>query len=727
MTENRPSQPDGLPSKQTSETNSMQRRVDRRQLLRRAVGFGLSVPVVAAILDACKKGSSSESPAATAFSSPAVSPAASVDNGTPGSIGNGATGARATESPTVLATPDVLKPLEITASYLTTPFRKVFPVTSTTEFGYMTRKPGGVDKVAVKDMISDMQINWNLDATLDFDTVKNQPVTSLEALLSLTVLGGLENDTVDFTPTSDALKDFRMPRVTLSNTGGKTEETFTNTTPPGWTVRKDAHLVVIGTYTDRNNVKQALVSVDDSLRKPKEVTLSIASVPLTLDQTKEGETSLTDLLKASGTTLDTDKGTVTLPSGKETLLNTIDSGLVDLILNQAGGIYFMDKDPLKKNPDKTPVLNENPVVPYPPSGILYDGPPQLLSDGRLVVMKDGKPVARFTDFGEWITGENVSKLFMRELAEKLGWDIGTVFAGPILSNEKLQTIVKEQFNLNVIAWGVAWSAIEPTQGQFDFSILDRQIALAQANEAKIRGQALVFPSEAPVWLKKDSISRDDAIVILQNHIKTIMTKYKGVISEWTVVNEPYLPPYRTDDILHKLIGTDYIDIAFQAARDADPSAVLIYNDSNNHASSGPNGLTTTYTQETIQRLKGKGLVDRVGVQMHLKGKTPPDPLDVIHTLQSYGVPVCITEFDIDMENVSGTEEQRYAQEAQLTKSMVEAVRQSNVCKSFNFWGVGDNYSWIETNLHHDQGDATLYDGNLNPKPMRTAVEEALAA
>jgi endo-1,4-beta-xylanase len=194
-----------------------------------------------------------------------------------------------------------------------------------------------------------------------------------------------------------------------------------------------------------------------------------------------------------------------------------------------------------------------------------------------------------------------------------------------------------------------------------------------------------------------------------------------------VVNEPYIYPYRLNDVFYNTIGLEYIEIAFQAAREADPTATLIYNDSDNHSSSG---IITNLSREIVQRLKEEGLIDGVGLQMHLDGSNPPDKDDVITTMRSYDVPVYVTEFDVNMKNVYGTVEEKYEIQAKIYGDMIEACLESNVCKSFSVWGIGDHYSWIETQQWYQhyskEGDPTMYDDSWQPKPAYYAMLEVLS-
>lgn len=317
---------------------------------------------------------------------------------------------------------------------------------------------------------------------------------------------------------------------------------------------------------------------------------------------------------------------------------------------------------------------------------------------------------------------------LREYASRLGLDIGVEFTGNWFNNLKWRGIIEREFNLAVVDWGIHWPEIEPEQNHFNFAIADRQVIFARQNDMKIRGHPLVVPAPdlVPNWLKDGSFSRDQLIEILRNHISKIVTHFKGKIHEWVVVNEPYIYPYRQNDIFHRIIGPDYIEIAFQTARETNPSATLIYNDTLNHASSG---ITTPLTREVVQRLKAKGLIDGVGLQMHLDAVKPPQKEDVMATMRSYGVPVYVTEFDVNMKDIRGTQEERYAVQAQIYRDMLEAALDSGVCKSFTVWVIGDKYSWLEfyPNVpnYSPVADPTPFDDELNPKPAFFVMRQVL--
>ena len=109
--------------------------------------------------------------------------------------------------------------------------------------------------------------------------------------------------------------------------------------------------------------------------------------------------------------------------------------------------------------------------------------------------------------------------------------------------------------------------------------------------------------------------------------------------------------------------------------------------------------------------------------MHLDAAQPPDKQDVIVTMQNYGIPVHVTEIDVNLTNVPGTQEARFALQGQIYGDMLTACLDSGVCASFSVWGFWDKYSWLER--YSAEADPTLFDDDLNPKPAYFTLLEIL--
>jgi endo-1,4-beta-xylanase len=249
---------------------------------------------------------------------------------------------------------------------------------------------------------------------------------------------------------------------------------------------------------------------------------------------------------------------------------------------------------------------------------------------------------------------------------------------------------------------------------WDFSSADWIVSKAQAANQSLIGMHLVWGWGVPEWIKNGGYNRDQLIQIMEAHIVTVMNRYKGIIGAYTVVNEINNGSW---EWWYQQLGYDYLKIAFQKARETDPSAVLIYNNWGNHTKDSQYYVKT---KQDIDFLKSMNLVDAVGVQLHLWSGRPTKN-DVIDALISYGLPVWITEFDsLQYEQLSDPEQEQ----ADITKSMIEAALESGVCHCFTNWGVSDKNSfWNDYYDHYYK--PCLWDDNNNPKQNYYAIQYAL--
>ena len=504
-----------------------------------------------------------------------------------------------------------------------------------------------------------------------------------------------------------------------------------NAQPQGLEINKMTHMTVVGRYTDVSTGNQVIVAFDDFNRsKIASPRLTLAVIPETTDPSTSAVTSFQDMLKQNNWDYDWKTGTITLPNGKQLLINQIDNvtgqSFAEKISDATGALY------VNKRPDGG--IYFNPVIPYPAKALrdkavsgytIQNGQPvglDLNNNPNIQASYDAG-----SDTWNWAEIKKEPKT-LREAAQAIGFNIGTLmggYFGPQYYRE-VTTIQQREFNLGQI--NVSWANDEPQQGNLNFSANDSDISLCRRADMKIMGHPLVWPADIPNWLSTNNFSPDQMKDILINRVKTVVGRYKGVVNVWSVVNEMYAPPYRPHDVFYNALGPSYVDIAFQAAREADPSAKLIYNDTLNHASRGHDSIMTQLTKTTVDRLKSKGLIDGVGLQMHLLGASPPDKQDVITTMKSYGLPVYVTEFDVNMKDVGGSQDQRFSKQADIYRNMMGAAIESSVCHDFVIFGINDGLSvWEKITSSPDyspNADPLLFDDNFQPKPAYFAVMDA---
>ena len=286
-------------------------------------------------------------------------------------------------------------------------------------------------------------------------------------------------------------------------------------------------------------------------------------------------------------------------------------------------------------------------------------------------------------------------------------------------------LIKAQFNSISPENVLKWEIIHPRPGEngYDFEPGDRYVDFGETNGMYIIGHTLIWHSQTPRWVFRDAIGRalngtnsaDRELLLkrMHDHIQTVVDRYKGRIQCWDVVNEAL----NEDGTLRRspwqrIIGDDYIEKAFQYAHEADPDAVLRYNDYSLENEPKRKGAIAL-----IQKLQARGIpVTAIGSQSHVKMDWPAlEQVDAtLSAFAKLGVKVMITELDVDLlgrsESADVAEMQREITSNVYSNGLPDAVQQALARRYaglfsvfvkhrkdialVTFWGVSDGDSWL---------------------------------
>lgn len=317
--------------------------------------------------------------------------------------------------------------------------------------------------------------------------------------------------------------------------------------------------------------------------------------------------------------------------------------------------------------------------------------------------------------------------------------------GVAVSAQALQTdeagLILQQFNSLTPENAMKMGPIHPAENTYNWRDADSIVAFAQAHHLRVRGHTLCWHNQLPGWLFTDTagrpVNKEVLLQRLRTHIMAVVGRYKGKVYAWDVVNEAISDSpgeYLRASRWYEVCGEEYIRKAFEWAHEADPAAVLFYNDYNE---------IDPAKREKIYRLV-KGLKDAgvpiqgIGLQGHW-AITEPGRAQLDSTLSrlaGLGLQLQVTELDISVypkehkarprqpadDDTSFTPSREMAQ-ANSYKTCFELFRKyRSVITGVTFWNISDRHSWLDNFPVTNRKDhPLLFDKNLQPKKAFVGV------
>ena len=287
-----------------------------------------------------------------------------------------------------------------------------------------------------------------------------------------------------------------------------------------------------------------------------------------------------------------------------------------------------------------------------------------------------------------------------------------------LDNDSKQ-IVETQFNSITPENSLKWIFVQPYPNSFNFTVADKYVNIGIKNKMHIVGHALVWHSQLADFMQNVK-SKAEMNKHFENHINTVVSRYKGKIDAWDVVNEAFNEDgsFR-ESVFYKFLGKNYIEKAFKLANEIDPNADLIYNDYNLYKKEKRDGVI-----QMVKQMQSKGIkIDGIGVQAHWSLNQPSlnEIEQIIFDISELGVDVMFTELDISVlpspwEQVGAEVSQNFSRfegdakmnpyPDKLPKSIQNKlakryndifqlfIKHSDKISRVTFWGVMDKHSWL---------------------------------
>jgi endo-1,4-beta-xylanase len=320
------------------------------------------------------------------------------------------------------------------------------------------------------------------------------------------------------------------------------------------------------------------------------------------------------------------------------------------------------------------------------------------------------------------------------MAAKRGILFGTAVSTYQLRDTRFAPVLVSQARILVPEYEMKRALIEPQPGVYRFGTMDELEDFAHAHGIAFRGHPLVWHKRNPDWLDGalTASTRDSRLI---GYIEAVAGHYRGRMHSWDVVNEALLLDgtgmYR-DTLWLKAFGPSYIDIAFHAARAADPHALLVYNDWG--CEIAPNDAFRARTLDFLEAALKRGVpIQAYGMQGHLAafghGVDQKKLASFLESIRAMGLRILVTEHDVDDSGGTLDVASRDRAVADMSRRFLDVVVDHPATIAVLTWGLSDRFldppGWRDRLRGYSPRMLPL-DRDLQAKPMWDALEAAFA-
>lgn len=311
--------------------------------------------------------------------------------------------------------------------------------------------------------------------------------------------------------------------------------------------------------------------------------------------------------------------------------------------------------------------------------------------------------------------------------------VGVAIAPGDVKGPEAELILKN-FNSITAENVMKMGPIHPKENEYNWAPADAIADFAKANGLKMRGHTLCWHTQVPNWIFKDSngntVTKEVLLQRLKDHITEVVTRYKGTIYAWDVVNEVIDDDdskFYRESPWYQICGEEYITKAFEYAHAADPDALLFYNDYNTESP----GKRDRIFKMVKQLVDNKVPIHGVGLQGHwsIYHPTEKNLRESIEKFASLGLEVQVTELDISVyQPENGRRERRADESDTFTDEMMQKQiaqykmvfgvlrEQKDNITNVTFWNVSDKRSWLDNfPVRGRKNYPLLFDKDLKPK------------
>jgi endo-1,4-beta-xylanase len=308
-----------------------------------------------------------------------------------------------------------------------------------------------------------------------------------------------------------------------------------------------------------------------------------------------------------------------------------------------------------------------------------------------------------------------------------------VRAGALESDSTYREAIIANCQLVVAEGEMKWADIRPTRGEYRFEKADAIIDFARQNRLEVRGHTLAWYGGLPAWTNEIA-GRAEAERELVDHIKTVVSRYRGVIPSWDVVNEPLVDFPESSTSLRpcvwtRYLGADYLSIALRTTAAVDPQARLVLNEYDIEFKGPRFAARRKALLQLLRSLRDKDVpLHGLGLQAHLFADRAIDRDGLqafLGEITALKLDVLITELDVVDYELPGKVSERDALVAKMAGEFLGSVCEVVRPRAILTWGLSDRYTWVP--IYFKRPDGMLnrplpLDADFRRKPLFDVIE-----
>ena len=275
--------------------------------------------------------------------------------------------------------------------------------------------------------------------------------------------------------------------------------------------------------------------------------------------------------------------------------------------------------------------------------------------------------------------------------------------------------------------------INPQRGRFDFGAADQLVAFAQANKLPLRGHTLFWDLANPEWVAKLSV--DERRAEFDRILETVVSRYRGQLHSWDLVNEPFWPGFGEPGGFRRgawydALGPRYVDRAFERAAVLDPGAKLVLNQDMTERDDAIGLAVRKSLLQLVDDLRAKGRrIDAVGLQGHIDPSLPFEPAafeTFLWQLADRKVAIYITELDVLDTSLPKDIARRDLEVGRQLRRFLDIVLKVPAVEMIVTWQLADSRSWYRSDWYRSVTPSLAKDWLARPLPFDDRLERKSA-